>query len=385
MTKILNSKRGFTLTELLVAILIISILTSISIISYNNFIKKSAIANDDLLANRVNNLLEHIKYDKMLDDNTIAIIVQEELGNDVIVESKKYGMNIYYNQEKCSFEVISNKNDNEYTPLDYYLNSITFHINKTYLYESKWEKIETFESTYDFVNISLNDEDLIIAIASDNDNTLKIPHVDLSKIIYTKSTQKNENNLTFELKSIDLRDEDKQISLITDGLLGANELSLPGMYKVTAYAKDYSFTLDLYVKNIYYSKSPDIIVSNTPYTYNVEQNEDNTYDFSLIFTDLFNKIYLKDYNDYHYNEDFMPLSQFEEYGNQYTKNIDIFIEVGNKSQQLSLSSEYKRNFTLSFDEVDLDVNPSIKITYRYQGSTGVYCYYSSEEIIVNKQ
>ena len=389
MKKLLNKQKGLTLTELLVVMSVISILLSITIVGYSSFIKKSAISNDELVANRLNTILEEIKSNKILDDNTIAIIVQEELGENACIESSKYGMNIYYNQENCSFEVLSNDYYTEYKTLDYYLNAITFHINKTYLYESKWDKIETFEGSKDDISIYLDNNDLIISVAADNYSTPKIPKVDLSDIIYTQNAQGHQNDLKYELKSVDLRDEDKQISLITDGVLGADTLSLFGLYELTAYVKDYSFTLDLFIKNIYYSKTPEITVlsdtKDTKYTHTIEQNEDNTYNLTLTSPNLFNKIKIKDYNEFHYNEDYLSLSQFEEYSNQYTNNIDIFVEINNKIYELTLKSKDKKGnkliYTWTFEDIDMSQNNLINITYRYQANNGAY-YYCNESFTV---
>ena len=104
-----NAKRGFTLVELLVVIAIIAILAAISVVGYTSFIKKAAISNDNSLANQLNRLIDGYNVFQSTDDETsIANILQNNIDTNVVVESQKYDMDIYYNSQNKKFEVMNN-------------------------------------------------------------------------------------------------------------------------------------------------------------------------------------------------------------------------------------------------------------------------------------
>ena len=395
MKKLLNKQKGLTLTELLVVMSVISILLSITIVGYSSFIKKSAISNDELVANRLNTILEEIKSNKILDDNTIAIIVQEELGENACIESSKYGMNIYYNDIKQIFEVIPDDIAGDFDKLEDYINSITFHIDRTYIYSLKGKSFSTLDGTdKDIVNLFINGNELLATVRINESNRIDAPTIYLSKIFYAKHSSMRISDLKFIFQSCDLRNEDETIYIECDEVLATSYLSNPGKYKITVFCEEYpskSWEVELLVKNIYYSKEPEISVSEERYKWNVISNNDDTYNVELTSPDLLNKILIKDYDtNYSFQESFMKLSYFETYGSQYTNNIEISFEMNNQNIILKLDSDNinkiengKPIYTIIFESIDINKNTTINITYKYQATNGAY-YYCDEEISINQ-
>ncbi len=395
MKKLFQTQKGLTLTELLVTMSIISILISVTVIGYSAFIKKSAISNDELIANRVNTVLEEIKSDEMLDSNTVAIIVQQELGDDIYLQSNKYNMNIYYDTDTQTFEVMSNEfaSQRELFSLEYYLNLITFHIDKTYIHSLKGKYVKTFDGPDDtVVNLFLEGNNLLATVRIYETNKINAPEIDLSKIIYAKKSSNLLDNIRFEIKSTDLREEDKSVFVETSGQLQNSFITHPGQYEIIAYSEDYpeqTFSIGLCIKNVYYFNEPAIYVSNASYTTDILSNGNDTYNLTLTFPDLLKAITIKDYdNSYSFNGNFTTLRDFNLYGDQYTNNTDIFIEVGNKIYELNLNiDDIERNkliYSVTFESVAIDKNDIISITYRYQGTNGAYCYFY-EKIPINLQ
>jgi prepilin-type N-terminal cleavage/methylation domain-containing protein len=158
-----SAKKGFTLVELLVVIAIVAVLATVSIIGYTSFIKKAHMSNDTALANQVNTLLSgHRVYEKVDDEQSIAKVLKNgKIASDVKIESQKYDMDIFYNESKEKFELMSNQEgtSQQYKTLHYYLNleesedipitppqepeveenPITFYVNEAY--NKLWEDI----------------------------------------------------------------------------------------------------------------------------------------------------------------------------------------------------------------------------------------------------
>lgn len=380
-----KSQKGLTLSELLLTIAIISVLISVIVISLSAYIKKFAITNDEILANRINAVLDNQKDNEPIDDNTIAILAQEEFANKITVETKKHGMNVFYNSSINKFEVLTDKlgQENNYNTLDYYMNRITFHIDKPYIYGLNSKTVNTFEGKTNTVKVSVNENDLIFAISVNEDNKIIAPEIELSELIYAKHLSTQITDLKYEIRSIDLWDE--QVEL---GIVEPTDLRYPGKYEITVFSESYDekFYIDLYIQNIYYSKEPAIKIINSDYTRNLSLNEDLTYDITLTTPDLLKEIQIKDYNYYHFNEDFLELSQFEEFSNIFTNNIDVFIELDENIYQIAVNSNDKKQtkliYTATFSSINLTEDSTIKITYRYQGSNGLY-YYITTEIQLN--
>ena len=178
--------KGFTLVELLVVISILAILAGITIITYTGFIKQSANSSDMVLVNQLNTLLKSQRVFEDVDsDNDLAILLQNYFGNDVNIASQKYDMDIYYNYDTQEFELLDNESAQNNKSLTYYLNCLTFHINKENISYSKIIDIDS--NGIDLKSYFLKDT-LYIDIYSEN-TTLSI---DLKNIIKAYDSDGNQ-------------------------------------------------------------------------------------------------------------------------------------------------------------------------------------------------
>lgn len=401
-----NTKRGFTLVELLVVIAIIAILAAISVVGYTSFIKKAAISNDNSLANQLNRLIDGYNVFQSTDDeNSIANILQNNIDTNVVVESQKYDMDIYYNSQSKKFEVMNNTDgtSNSYKNLHYYLsldtsdnsndsssdnsndnssdndNEITFIINKQY--SSEFETIRNSGSKnvnlfakYDVINerlhmaVAINDSGKILG----GDNTVK---VNLDEIV---SASNNSLEVTYSIAEIDLVEyigHNKGTNYKLDGNI--LEIYTPGMYQVNCSCQDKTYSLDIFVENIYYVISPSIEVQLTNYPYSKTTNADGTSDIDLTIKDFLRKIYVSDYD----------IGEGQVRGNKLSENsnpmnsITIILELDGKTVEINMDKS-TTVYNGTFESVDLTNDNTISITYRYQGINGQYCYSEPSLIII---
>ena len=389
MSKIFISKKGFTLTELMVVIGIIAILSSVGIVGFAHFIKKSAITNDELLLKEINLTLEdYVKNNGKISDNDIAIIVQNELNDDINIESQQYDMDIYYNTGSNYFEVLSKDDAEKYkfNKLSYYLNLIRFYIDREYVYTLRGKEINVSNGK-DILNAYLNNNDLLVTVSIINDGDYKSTRIDLSQILYAKLPNGEICSLDFECHSVDLLNDTDNIDITTTDYL---ELYAPGKYEIIAYSKDsihQKFKMHLYVKNIYWAEDPSIMISNASYSSSYTLNNDNTYQINFKFPNLLKKINLKDYDTYNsFSGNYMSLYEFQDYSYEYINSIDIFIEIDGKTYELQLNSKDKKNnqltYELTLESIDLNNDNTINVIYRYQARNGAY-YYCYDQYTLN--
>lgn len=107
-----RNRKGFTLVELLVTISILAILSTVSIVGYTSFIKKSAIEADESLVKQLNiftdaYLVKH--YSNLPDDNIIIADVLDESGvKPLTLQSKEYGYDLWFKCADKTFELKEN-------------------------------------------------------------------------------------------------------------------------------------------------------------------------------------------------------------------------------------------------------------------------------------
>lgn len=376
-----KTKYGFTLVELLVVIAILAILTTVTIIGYSGFIKKAAISNDNLLANKINSLLSGYRISESVnDDNAIAIILQKNIKDNIIVESQKYDMDIYYNVENQKFEVISNsevKNSN-YNTLDYYLNLTTFRINSTYYFESNTiftPDIGPKESLRAFVN-----NNALFVTIYQNIDELKTQEIDLSKIISVQDPSGEFTKIEYQCIPKDLIDNVPNDQIIQPNINGTMlTVYTPGLYAVNVLIEgNVKYSFDLYVRNAYFSKSPQINANGV----RISLEKDSSNNLTVSLSHLWSGIFIDDYDikySYSYEADIALINRRE-----YKNNIVIYIELNGETKEIKLNEiEINNNqqiISSTFNSVDLSQDNTISITYRYQGNSGSYCY-SEEKIL----
>ena len=110
-----NTKKGFTLVELLVVIAILAILATVSVVGYTSFIESTNVAVDENLAGQLNNFLAAYKVnntEEITADNirevTAEIMVLGGL-EELVPKALKNGYNFYYDLEEGKYVVMEDK------------------------------------------------------------------------------------------------------------------------------------------------------------------------------------------------------------------------------------------------------------------------------------
>ena len=148
----------------------------------------------------------------------------------------------------------------------------------------------------------------------------------------------------------------------------ALEVYTPGIYAITASYEDKTFSIDLFVRNIFWVEEPIILVETNPTSFNKSTN-------TLTINNFYNKIKIKDYTHGNLIPDFPWLSETKE----RTNRVVILIEINDKIVEIEMNQN-KSTYTHIFDSSDLSSDDTISVKFRYQSITGIYCY--SEEIII---
>ena len=355
--------KGFTLVELLVVISILAILAGITIITYTGFIKQSANSSDMVLVNQLNTLLKSQRVFGDVDsDNDLAILLQNYFGNDVNIASQKYDMDIYYSNETQEFELLDNESAQNNKSLTYYLSCLTFHINKENKSYSKIIDIDANE--IDLKSYFVKDT-MYLDISSENTTH----SVDLNNIIKAYDSDGNQiENISYSVIDIfDIFEADKTKFTIEDSKLIVNT---PGKYQINYECQGVQGTLDLMVRNVYYSKSANITLDGSiKYKYNLYNGE-----ISLEISSYKGVIKIADYDS---NDTPMALHLSEIIEDI---NIAISIEVNGETILRKIDTTQS---TITIDSIKANSGDEIKIKYIYQGRNGEYVC-SEEKIITVK-
>lgn len=110
-----NTKKGFTLVELLVVIAILAILATVSVVGYTSFIESANVAVDEDLASQLNNFLAAHKVnntEEITADNIREVTAEiMELGGleELVPKSLDNGYNFYYDLEEGKYVVMEDK------------------------------------------------------------------------------------------------------------------------------------------------------------------------------------------------------------------------------------------------------------------------------------
>lgn len=358
-----KTTKGFTLVELLVVIAIIAILSTITIIGYTSFIKKSANSSDKLLVDQINTIINGQRiYEEVYDDNAIAKLLQDYIGNDVKIASKKYDMDIYYNRTSKQFELLSKDEAQNLNNLDYYLNRVTFSFNNVY---QTFETITDFNRNNQVLKSYLNNDTLYIEISTNDEKTIS-PKVDLNQFINAFDSNGNKLDIEFTVIEKDIvQTVSNSFSLQGDIL----EVYNPGIYQITYKSQDVEGIFDLYVKNVYWPNSPQIDASQVkPFA---TLNQGSTLTVKL---NVYDKLRIQDYTSGDGQFSMLYVNENKE----WLENTDIIITVGNQTEIVSMNTT-NLQYTITFDSSELTTGDTISITFRYRGYNGEYCY--SSEII----
>ncbi len=387
-------KKGFTLTELLVVIAILAVLSTITVIGYTHFIKKAAISSDTQLINQVNTILKvHRIYEDVDDDNSIAKVLQDNLEDEVEIQSKKYHMDIYYNDNIGKFELltIANATESNYKTLSYYLNlsvlddstnnntsstpnsNIYFNINEEY-HKNFGQKNDFHSSEPQNLEAYIENGILKVMIFIDESKDVTSNPIDLSEIITATDSFNNKLDVKFECFEIALIEHIAHSPtpnyILKDNMLTINT---PGQYQIKYSCHDQEGTLNLYVKNVYWSRDAEITVNNDEINYipTVENNSDGTSKIQLTISEYMDNILVKDYeySTHQFYDDPKELTYIKEVISSYGVEIPMYIllEINGHIIEKQITNEF---CIFTFDSIYLSIDNTVSITYKYIGYNG---------------
>lgn len=116
-----NTKKGFTLVELLVVIAILAILATVSVVGYTSFIERANVSNDQNIAAQLNNFLDAVKADSkgpyyeelqkngITADNVNEItdfILSDSVLNTLVPQAEQYGYHFYFDLTDQEYKVL---------------------------------------------------------------------------------------------------------------------------------------------------------------------------------------------------------------------------------------------------------------------------------------
>lgn len=348
-------------------------------------------SNDTALANQVNTLLSgHRVYEKVDDEQSIAKVLRNgKIASDVKIESQIYDMDIFYNESKEKFELMSNQEgaSQHYKTLHYYLNlqeseeitppeepeveenTITFYVNEDYY--CKFSEFLNDQSKAQKSMAQIMDGDLYIYLGINwNHEFLKnIPRIDLSEIITASDSLGNSLSLQYSCEIIDLVEAKLHTKAddfkLIDSML---EVYTPGVYSIEAVYEDKMFAMNLRVENAYLQNKATIDVFNISCEY-VKANG------SVIISNILEGMEVGDYSISEQVQEYVKPNEKIE----YLDRIAIIIESDCETI-ITQMNQTKFEYTIPVDSLDLSSDDTISVKFRYQSITGIYCY--SEEIII---
>ena len=369
-------KKGFTLTELLVVIAILAVLSTITVIGYTHFIKKAAISSDNLLVNQVNTVINTQRiYQNIENDNDIARLLQKHFEKDVQIATKKYDMDIYYNNEKKQFELMLDKEAGNYinSNLHYYLNMVVededintdkpnankveFTFNDYYwiLDDNEEEKKILVKASYEGDSIN------ITVFSNSNSSTFPI-EIDLSKIITATDEYNNSLNITFELV------ENNNLQLHGDILT----FTSTSICNLNYFCENIYKTIGLSIEKKYWSTKSEINAADIKCEY----------DNSTQTLKLSNIIYGITISDYISNSEQLDKLQISE-NKELLNNIFYIITIDEQLVYYAAMNSEKYPYDIVINNIHITTDSVISIHFIYKDSKNEYCYYYYESVNIN--
>ena len=387
-----KSGKGFTLVELLVTISILAILSTVSIVGYTSFIKKSAIEADESLVKQLNiftdaYLVKH--YSNLPEDKKIITDVLDESGvKPLTLQSREYGYDLWFKCSEKTFELKENfsgnddyinvLNNSNITPPT--SNTTTTTTTTTTNNPPQSDTPEDTEKEPEFVLEDFGEKDFptnsTYVYASNNAIYVGIMICDDGKSTYTELLRTNINVLEllsdgnykhWDIKSIEYSKgqvfEDK--ILITES--GTQEITL--LLQDPETGKQLSHNITMYVRNICREDAKIESLDKLIYTLTTSTINDSTLDASITITGI--NQYLKIY-DYNPEISRSLSSSLNDERTRLLPNMQIEIVINDESKIISgndiLESPIKKTFN------GLIGNPNeitCVVIYRYNGFNGI--------------
>ena len=402
-------KKGFTLVEVLVIIAILSILSTITIIGYTNFIHKAAISNDTSLANQVNKLLQgYCITEKMTSYDSISEMLKNNIDFEIDIQTKDINMNIYYNDDNEQFELMDN-NEMYYT-LEEIMNWEDKQGDNSDSLSNAYKTSLKVNSSYKkdtYVNPeNLNSQNLKARINNNNNLDIELyineernpisPEIDISKLITATDSSNKEITLTYdynditniitgkdssgnlleiqyEFTPIDLIEYNKLHDKNVDFDWTANGLKIytAGKYRINYTYKNQEIFIDINVKNVYLGDIASITVDDDiKHEFDDTKIHEGIVTLNILSKDL---LKIKDYatdNNTIGNIESVTINQRHSY--MYETSIIVclnskYYEV----QMVNLKIDNNRYYFI-IEDLDIESVKTLTIQYRYQALNGEY-------------
>ena len=405
-----KSGKGFTLVELLVTISILAILSTVSIVGYTSFIKKSAIEADESLVKQLNiftdaYLVKH--YANSYSSEEILKGVLDDSGVQPInLQSSKYGYDLWFKKSENKFELKENfTNNGDYirvigdfivppasttgTPTTVSSSSSSSSTDKypeddpnpddntstKFILKDFGNKHDSFSKN----NYSYSENNCIyIGIKINEDNEIK------STKLYTKNIEifeefSDEEYRNWDIKSINY--QDVQIDDIENGVI---EITTPGtqiLYFTLINpntGEEFLHPITMFVRNTYFADAKIESLNKIQHTLSLSNLNNQTFDASLKIDGINDHLSIYDYNP--------SISQthsawVKDQSDRLLPNMQIEIQINNERIIISGSDILNQPITKSF--AGMVGNPdeiTCKVIYRYLGFNGTTV---EEEILVS--
>ncbi len=391
-----KSSKGFTLVELLVTISIVAILSTVSVIGYTSFIKKSAIEADESLVRQLNiftdaYLVKH--YSNLPDDNRIIADVLEESGiKPLKLQSNQYGYDLWFKCSEKIFELKENfletdgyikvKDDIYFDDNDIIQpgsttnppsnstsgsdNSIEPIEDPEFILEDFGVKPDSFDKNY----VYIKDNAIHVGIKV-NDGVITPTEIDVSNISIKQVLCENEYKY-WEIKSIQYESGEVSKNIII--------ISRPGTQKIVFNIYDpetkteASYSVMIYVRNVKYNDGKIELLENLQYKLEVTKTTNTTHNATIEISYLLSGIKITGYIDNNENPESSTLLQ----NSAWKEYVEVEIVINNISRIIPASNITNDKIQETFYELVGDPEEiSCKIIFRYFGYNGI----TVEEIV----
>lgn len=381
-----NSKRGFTLVELLVTISILAVLATVSVVGYVSFIEKANLARDKAIVDQLNQLKNAYAVSG---DTSIDEIIRDSGLTFSEITPTSDGHKLYYDTEQNTFVLATDdeKTDNLQEINEEYFNSdttpddedpkkenpegttqtpdddppenkFTFTLNTDYSYSGK---NDTF--------IRVEDSKIVIGIHYDIDSPKlkEIPTINFNNIISATDNNGSTIEVSFTIEETNIftypGEEDKNSYTSNGSEITFNKA---GLYNCIADGYDYK--IEVQVINTYYNQA-SVSFTNTA-NVSIKSIGDGKYKIKGIhWKDI--KVYDYDFTILNYSD--MPISEYTD-----TPSVIAIIEINGEKIEIQMNNkggEY--NFEFNGEATQC----TIKL--KYLGANGEIVYSDAKTVTIS--
>lgn len=380
-----NSKKGFTLVELLVVIAILAILASVSVVGYTKFIEKAAKSNDDALTTQINVLISGEKISQRQEtfgELALSAILKPALGgpDDVVIQSNKYGYDIYWNEDINEFVLITIEEgtDKGWQTLLYIL-GLQQSITPPDITEpdilpeipviSIPDNIIVDETKIINLTVKLNfDESILQNTTLNLSDKLGVNESDLSELSCSEI-----DIITYIGYNADTHFETNGNSIT---------FNQPGVYKLTFNINSISDYRYIFVRNTYLDES-SIYFTSYPDDHKLSFNTLTNFDNNEITIEIAKHLYGLTIGDYDESiSNYVTYTLFS--SPNYADHIVIIAKINDRYVKVEMNSAQRNEdpYKIVFENIVLSGETECEIYFRYLGMDGIWHNSETHEITI---